>query len=798
MRALLLPFVCALLTATATGQYFAERQMSPFSPPVTGAIRVAMDADGDGRVDLLTGDSTIDFYRNEGPHNFVLRNSSPAVAQSLSPVVGDIDSDGDLDVLAYHESYENLGNGAFQLRSSAFGVSFIAYEIELLDMDADGDLDVLHGNQLLRNDGNWTFVDVTATHAPGLPVLGGSPTLALDADRDGDVDIVSAAFYFTQTEWSLLRNDGTGQFVAETLQPPTAQVLAIELRAAHLNGDADLDIAVTDFTGAVYALINDGTGSFAMTPYYPAGLLDEHTVWTNWNGDQISDAITDSFIIPGVTAQPYPLRVAYPFRDEAADRVIVADLDGDLDLDVVLAESAIVYHTQSNWVWGSRMFHASPPKLLGPEVLSTVHAAEAEYGAQSQAMVLAEEAGVLVVLSTAGRRQPTLSTVELTPPVTDFLDVAIASHNGYISVYGSARLSVVACTSTGPFYYQGGAVSLYANLPLPPLGLPDHCAAGNLDGQGRDELVFGGSGFDGPRIVRQHGIDGDLLTEVSPTLPPPPPKPAGAQHYESITIADIDGDGHLDLVHEMRVLRNHGDGSWSVGADLSNLPPPPRDGYLALDFDQDGDMDLIADGTRLLQNNGSHFVEATLGHIPSFAHGATPLSVGDIDGDGDLDLLANYVLRNDNGVFVPIANGAHLSFVDINHDLRPDLLTSTGILDNLHNHLQPRRRAALGANWELEVTTWREGPYPQASYVAIDLVSGSAWSLPYLPLGRVGMLAIDPAAAIITPIPLAGGSGSMAVHIPYSISLSGVPVIAQALVLDHELTLTGPVLDWIH
>ena len=38
MRILLLPFVCSLLAATATGQYFAERQMSPFSPVPTGPV----------------------------------------------------------------------------------------------------------------------------------------------------------------------------------------------------------------------------------------------------------------------------------------------------------------------------------------------------------------------------------------------------------------------------------------------------------------------------------------------------------------------------------------------------------------------------------------------------------------------------------------------------------------------------------------------------------------------------------------------------------------------------------------
>ncbi|MDH5760856.1 MAG: VCBS repeat-containing protein [Gemmatimonadota bacterium] len=119
------------------------------------------DVDGDGDLDLLVGESsgTVNFYRNDGTPtapDFTLVSDEFAgvdVGRRSFPVLEDLDRDGDLDLLVGSESggvflYRNLGTSTvpdfvadpgfhvphFGLAAPAFG-----------DLDGDGDRDVLLG-----------------------------------------------------------------------------------------------------------------------------------------------------------------------------------------------------------------------------------------------------------------------------------------------------------------------------------------------------------------------------------------------------------------------------------------------------------------------------------------------------------------------------------------------------------------------------------------------------------------------------------------------------------------------------
>ena len=66
-----------------------------------------------------------------------------------------------------------------------------------------------NGRILLRNLGGGSFVDVSATHLPGGGTTFGT---RLDADLDGDLDVVGGAL--------LWLNDGTGRFTAANARGP--------------------------------------------------------------------------------------------------------------------------------------------------------------------------------------------------------------------------------------------------------------------------------------------------------------------------------------------------------------------------------------------------------------------------------------------------------------------------------------------------------------------------------------------------------------------------------------------------
>ncbi len=109
----------------------------------------AGDIDDDGDLDLcITAfNSDVRLWRNDGKGNF---SGGPALGhQAVSPCLGDVDNDGDLDLWlggAGADTYlENDGSGNFQKRiiASEDGTGSVTHCARVLDVDSDGDLDLL-------------------------------------------------------------------------------------------------------------------------------------------------------------------------------------------------------------------------------------------------------------------------------------------------------------------------------------------------------------------------------------------------------------------------------------------------------------------------------------------------------------------------------------------------------------------------------------------------------------------------------------------------------------------------------
>ncbi len=256
----------------------------------TAAV-AAGDVDGDGDLDLVAiGPSAQHLFRNDGARAFTEIGAGNLPSDSADVkdlVLADFDGDGDLDAYVAHAGpspafadldslWLNDGTGRFVDQSARLpAIARLGHSIATGDVDGDGDLDVLVGNRtvlpgllpdqpdlLLLNDGTANFVAATPTQYPSdrEPTTG---VALVDVDADGDLDAVTVG---ARAPARLLRNDGQGNFTLVPTAMPPDLLLAICLVAVDRDLDGDLDLVVGQRDAINRVLVNDGQGNFTLAP----------------------------------------------------------------------------------------------------------------------------------------------------------------------------------------------------------------------------------------------------------------------------------------------------------------------------------------------------------------------------------------------------------------------------------------------------------------------------------------------------------------------------------------------------
>ena len=493
----------------------------------------------------------------------------------LDVIAGDLDGDGDLDLVGSGGSnagsgvywYENLdGTGKFST-SRAIGAGQLENRgsIELVDMDQDGDLDLLSGWFYLAawypNDGHGNFGARTVIRDETFNGAGYDEFAAADLDGDGDPDVIglSGSVFGPTDKLVWFRNNGGGTFNPATEN--FIDALANENGVGHvapadLDGDGDIDLVATQtapFGGdnrVVWYKNIDGAGSFS-------GKLTISTAT-----QQLSD-------------------------------VAVTDVDGDGDLDVVSADygfNAVRWHenTAGNGsAWTDHLIDAT---------------ASVSYFVNVADMDLDGDPDVLVATRVTNEAR--------------WIENTAGNGSAWTNRLITGGVANPAATIAADLDGDG-------DLDVATASVNDNKIAWNENRTIHRNAVFGAS-------VNMDGTVGQMT----------PPR-----------VADLDRDGDPDVVVTMRTdgrlvwLDNNGTSPdlWPLRNVATGIPSFTESSTVA-DLDGDGDLDVaISPGGGFLhwyQSNGAPLPAFTDRSIPSSLTPGLRVASGDIDGDGDVDLLA--------------------------------------------------------------------------------------------------------------------------------------------------------------
>ena len=237
-----------------------------------------------------------------------------------------------------------------------------------------------------------------------------------------------------------------------------------------------------------------------------------------------------------------------------------------------------------------------------------------------------------------------------------------------------------------------GAVSTYSTGAG---SNPASIAVADVNGDGRPDLVTANNS--------SSGTAGVLLGQAGGGFAPINSYPAGGSNTYGIAVADVNGDGRLDIVTVNRqsntagvLLAQAGGGfapvsSYSTGTSSSPL------GIAVADVNGDGRPDLLT------ASIGSNAVGVLLGQagggfapVSNYSTGANSnpysIAVGDINGDGRLDLVTANSSNSTAGVLLGLAGGSFaavssystgifsgpvsIAVADVNGDRRLDIVTA--------------------------------------------------------------------------------------------------------------------------
>lgn len=568
-----------------------------FAPPEElarekrGYVQAVADFTKDGRPDILVprpGRASL-LLVNDGRGHFTSREST-MFAERIE-TVADINGDGNLDLIHTPAALRLTislgdGTGAFPAQQTRlFGTNLTP---AAADLDSNGRSD------LLAVLWSWGQIEVyldpaaskaTSKIAAGLP-RGVTPG---DFNADGTIDLavltestnVTGQYQYAAPRIMIFLNDGTGRLVRSRdvligSSQPFSLVNYVD--TADFNGDGALDLVVPGTEGSVGLVFGRGDGTFETPSILQARRLEAVAMAVDLNGDGIDEVINRGLSVGWLNAAG-----TYDFEPLPGVHFAIGDVDSRGTRTIVIADVDRI-----------RVLSRTAPRVW--EEVSTIIT-----GGQFLALATGDVTGdgrrelfVVTQDTTSGVR---LRIYDASGTLFDMRTLEQPMWSGYslnvLDVNHDAKNDVVLTRhgSIAPIHHDPDPIDGYLDVLL-----------------GR-----GNGSFDAPRRILDN-------TRLNVPL-------AG----------DYNGDGHVDLATDARVLFGDGAGGFTtVGI--------PFYASLAYDLNGDGITDLLS-GTAIWQGTrGGTFV-----HRGTYMFGASlnGLVVARRTTNGPLTLLGSMDLEGE-------------------------------------------------------------------------------------------------------------------------------------------------------